>query len=137
MTPAGCAEPLLAALPASWPEAGRSVLSLAALSGRPLFWFPRERNPAFFDFAKRIFALARFRPQYREEPAEHDVLLARIAAGEGMHLLPSSFAAIRREGVAFVSLEEAGLLRLTPGAAFGPECPEAARRVLERPRSVP
>lgn len=35
------------------------------------------------------------------------MLLARIAAGEGMGLLPASFAAIRRDGVTFAPLEGA------------------------------
>lgn len=52
---------------------------------------------------------------FLEEPAEHDVLLARIAAGEGMGLMPSSFSAIRREGVQFVTLAEETLLRVQLG----------------------
>jgi DNA-binding transcriptional LysR family regulator len=39
-------EPLIAALPASWPEAA-TRLTLSALNHRPLFWFKRERNPDF------------------------------------------------------------------------------------------
>ena len=42
-----------------------------------------------------------------EEPAEHDVLLARIARGEGMILLPASFSAIQRQGVVFCPLQDA------------------------------
>lgn len=112
------AEPLLAVLPESWPEAGNKSLLFRNLNGRPLFWFRRESNPAFFDYARGAFALAGFAPALLEEPAEHDVLLARIAAGEGMGLLPASFAAIRREGVVFapVSGESGdGLIRLGLG----------------------
>ena len=42
-------EPLIAALPAHWSEAEADSLTLTTLSERPLFWFKRERNPAFFD----------------------------------------------------------------------------------------
>ncbi len=91
-------EPLIAALPASWPEAARPGLTLSALNHRPLFWFKRERNPGFFDYTRRIFDRAGYAPTYVEEPAEHDVLLARIARGEGMILLPASFSAIQRQG---------------------------------------
>lgn len=107
--PLSYSELLLAVLPAVWPEAARSSLSLAGLSGRPLFWFRRECNPAFFDFTRGVFAHAGFSPVLVEEPEEHDVLLARIAGGEGMGLLPASFAAIRREGVVFAAHEERGL----------------------------
>lgn len=47
-------EPLIAALPAHWPEAEMASLSLALLNSRPLFWFRRERNPVF------LITLARF-----------------------------------------------------------------------------
>ena len=100
-------EPLIVALPASWPEAVTADLTLIALNHRPLFWFPRERNPDFFDYTRRIFDRAGYSPAYVEEPAEHDVLLARIARGEGMILLPASFSAIQRQGVVFCPLRDA------------------------------
>lgn len=100
-------EPLIVALPASWPEAVRADLTLSALNHRPLFWFPRERNPDFFDYTRRIFDRAGYSPAYVEEPAEHDVLLARIARGEGMILLPASFSAIQRQGVVCCPLRDA------------------------------
>lgn len=112
------AEPLVAAVPAIWGdsdtmdrrnEGSGNRLFLKDVSGRKLFWFKREENPAFFDFAKACFTQAGFTPHYIAEPAEHDVLLARIATGEGMALLAASFAAIRREGVTFASLAETGL----------------------------
>ena len=95
-------------------------MPLRAFSGKPLFWFRRESNPAFFDYARGVFAHAEFNPVFLEEPAEHDVLLARIAAGEGMGLLPASFAAVRREGVVFVSIREKDVLRIRLGVAFAP-----------------
>lgn len=100
-------EPLIAALPAAWPEVGQADLALSALNHRPLFWFKRERNPDFFDYTRRIFDRAGYTPAYVEEPAEHDVLLARIARGEGMILLPASFSAIQRQGVVFCPLQDA------------------------------
>lgn len=104
-------EPLIAALPSSWPEAEAEAesLSLHMLSMRPLFWFKRERNPAFFDYTQAIFRRAGYSPQRIEEPFEHDILLARIARGEGVSLLPASFAAIARRGVVFRPIDEAAL----------------------------
>lgn len=102
-------EPLIAALPSHWPEAGMAPLTLAALNHRALFWFKRERNPAFFDYTRRRFRHAGYSPACLEEPLEHDVLLARIAHGDGMSLLPASFAAIQRQGVVFRPLCDSGL----------------------------
>ncbi|MBE1427318.1 DNA-binding transcriptional LysR family regulator [Desulfomicrobium macestii] len=115
VVPLSYAEPLLAVLPEGWPEATQGRHRLRDLSGKPLFWFRREGHPAFFDHTKQVFAHAGFAPMLKEEPAEHDVLLARIAAGEGMGLFPASFSAIRRTGVVFAALAEGNLLGIRLG----------------------
>jgi len=118
--PLSYGEPLTAALPASWPEAKGNSLPLLTVNNKALFWFRRESNPAFFDYTRGVFAHVGIAPVFLEEPAEHDVLLARIAAGEGMGLLPESFAAIRREGVVFVPIKEGALLRVQLGLVTEP-----------------
>ena len=116
-------EPLIAALPAQWPESEQERLTLSSLNGKPLFWFKRERNSAFFDFTRDIFRRAGYAPACLEEPLEHDVLLARIARGEGLSLFPASFSAIQRQGVVFRPIDEAtlcvqcGLVTLPENAA--------------------
>ena len=120
VVPLPYAEPLLAVLPAGWPEAAQGRHRLRDLGGKPLFWFRREGHPAFFDHTKRVFAHASFAPILKEEPAEHDVLLARIAAGEGMGLFPASFSAIRRTGVVFATLAEGDLLGIRLGLIVSP-----------------
>lgn len=116
-------EPLIAALPAQWPESEQERLTLSTLNGKPLFWFKRERNPAFFDFTRDIFRRAGYAPACLEEPLEHDVLLARIARGEGLSLFPASFSAIQRQGVVFRPIDETtlcvqcGLVTLPENAA--------------------
>lgn len=108
-------EPLVAAVPEEWQVSQRKPLPLNSFSGKHLFWFKREANPAFFDFMKNRFAQAGFDPYYLEEPAEHDVLLASIASGKGMGLLAASFAAIKRGGVVFLELAEKDCLHLRMG----------------------
>lgn len=99
-------EALIAALPAHWPEAEAASLALSELNARPLFWFKRERNPAFFDYTRDIFRRAGYAPTCIEEPLEHDILLARIARGDGLSLFPASFSAIQRQGVVFRPLRD-------------------------------
>lgn len=123
-------EPLIAALPVSWPEAARPALTLRALNHRPLFWFKRERNPDFFDYTRRIFDRAGYTPAYVEEPAEHDVLLARIARGEGMILLPASFSAIQRQGVVFCPVAEGDSMPLSLGVVYAPHKAESVQQWL-------
>lgn len=109
------AEPLLAALPEAWTTTKPGRIRLQDVNGRALFWFRREVNPAFFDHMRGLFAHAGFAPHYLEEPEEYDVLLARIAQGEGMGLLPRSFSAIGRRGVVFQPLEEGRLMQMGMG----------------------
>lgn len=123
-------EPLIAAVPASWPEAATSALTLSALNHRPLFWFKRERNPDFFDYTRRIFDRAGYTPAYVEEPAEHDVLLAQIARGEGMILLPASFSAIQRQGVVFCPVAEGDSMPLSLGVIYAPHQAESVQQWL-------
>lgn len=123
-------EPLIAALPASWPESERANLMLSMLNHRPLFWFKRERNPDFFDYTRRIFDRAGYTPGYVEEPAEHDVLLARIARGEGMILLPASFSAIQRQGVVFCQLHEGERMPLGLGVIYAQHNHESVQKWL-------
>ncbi|MEG2166939.1 MAG: LysR family transcriptional regulator [Citrobacter sp.] len=120
VTSVGWQESMIAALPAIWPEAALSSLSLTALNHRLLFWFKRERNPAFFDYTRHIFCRAGYSPACIEEPLEHDVLLARIAQGDGLSLLPASFSAIQRQGVIFLPLTDAELC-ISTGLLMLPE----------------
>lgn len=122
-------EPLMAALPAS-AGSRQAGLTLSALNHRPLFWFKRERNPGFFDYTRRIFDRAGYAPTYVEEPAEHDVLLARIARGEGMILLPASFSAIQRQGVAFCPVAEGDAMPLSLGVIYPPHQAESVQQWL-------
>ena len=119
VSPLPYAEPLLAALPVAWAQdnkkRGHKRMGLKSMNGRALFWFRREANPAFFDHMRGLFAHVGFTPEYIEEPEEYDVLLARIAQGEGMGLLPRSFSAIGRQGVVFQPLEEENLLQMHLG----------------------
>lgn len=120
VTPIGWQESMIAALPALWPEAALPSLSLTSLNHRPLFWFKRERNPAFFDYTRHIFRRAGYSPALIEEPMEYDVLLARIAQGDGLSLVPASFSAIQRQGVIFLPLTDTEL-RISMGLATLPE----------------
>ena len=132
--PVGHAEPFVAALPAGWAKAdtirGHARIALADFTGRPLFWFKRENNPAFFDYAKAGFALAGFAPRHIAEPAEHDVLLARVASGEGMGLFAASFAAIRRDGVVFADVAGGGELHMQLGIVTLPGNASLAESLL-------
>ncbi len=115
--------PMVVALPSDHPLARRRLLRLADLADEPVFWFERARQPAFYDHCEQVFARHRFAPTRLREPADHHVLLAEVAAGRGMALLASSFAGLRRAGVAYRRLAEGDALSLGIGLAVPPGRP--------------
>ena len=98
--------PMVVALSSSHRLARRREIRLAELGEESVFWFERARQPAFFDHTQRIFARHGFAPGTLREPADHHVLLAAVAAGAGLALLPRSFTELKRSGVIYRRLAE-------------------------------
>ncbi len=59
-------------------------------------------------------------PQAVREPADHPVLLAEVAQGRALALLPKSFTALRRRGVSYRALGEGDELAIGVGLALPP-----------------
>jgi DNA-binding transcriptional LysR family regulator len=108
---------MVVALPSAHRLARRRRVALADLEGEPVFWFARARQPMFHDHCQRIFDAHGFAPRLLREPEDHHVLLAEVAAGRGMALLPSSFTALRRAGVSYRPLAEGEALAVGIGLA--------------------
>lgn len=123
-------QPTLVALSSRHPLARRRSLALADLQDQPVYWFERARQPAFFDHSHAVFRKHGFAPRFLLEPHDHHVLLSDVAAGKGMALLPTSFAAISRSGVAYRKLREGDELAAGLGLIVAEDHPAAA--VLRR-----
>ncbi|HEX8609716.1 MAG TPA: LysR family transcriptional regulator [Telluria sp.] len=104
--PLGC-EPMIVVLPADHPAAQKDEVDLADLGELPLFWFSRNDNPAFYDKCERGFRRLGYAPPRRPEPKDFTLLLAAVAAGEGVALCPQSMQATSRIGVAYRALAPA------------------------------
>ncbi|MBX3619834.1 MAG: LysR family transcriptional regulator [Rhizobacter sp.] len=112
--------PMCVALPAGHRLARKRGVGLHDLAGEPLFWFERARQPAFFDHCQQVFVRHGFTPRTLREPADHHVLLAEVAAGKGVALLPASFRALSRRGVVYRPLREGDELAVGLGLALPP-----------------
>ena len=123
-------QPLIAVLPAGHRLSRRKVVSLRDLASDALFWFRRARQPAFFDHCRAVFDRHGYAPVSLEEPEDHHVLLAAVASGRGVALLPSSFAAIRRDGVIYRPLREGPELYVGIGLATSGDRSDVRRFVL-------
>ena len=113
------------ALPSGHRLARRRMLALADLDGEPVLRFERARQPAYFDFLQAAFDRAGVSVRPVPEPPDHPRLLAEVAAGRALALLPDSFAALRRPGVAFRALREGGAIG--PGLGIVASAPVAQR----------
>jgi len=109
--------PMKVAMPSAHRLARRRSVRLDDLAGEAVFWFERARQPAFFDHCQKVFARHGFAPRWRQEPADHHVLLADVARGRGIALLPSSFSGLRRAGVVHRALAEGDELAVAIGLA--------------------
>ncbi|WP_165794973.1 LysR family transcriptional regulator [Solimicrobium silvestre] len=98
-------EPMIVVLPASHPAVEKTEVDLAELGGTPLFWSSRSDNPAFYDKCERIFKGLGYTAPRRLEPKDFTILLASVAAGEGVALCPQSMQATSHIGVVYRVLQ--------------------------------
>ena len=105
-------EALWVCLASQHPLARRRRLSLQDIGHEPLFWFARRQNPVYYDHCQKIFAQQRFSPPRLPEPEDQAVLLAQVADGLGMALVPASLRSTRRRGVVFRPLVEGNALSI-------------------------
>ena len=129
-------EKLVALLPVQHPLAGERAVPLAALSGEWFLSHPGQPPSAIYGAMLQACRQAGFLPRVRQEVKETATLVALVAAGLGVALVPASVQRLHLGGTAYRPL--------------APPCPEVAlalayregevspllRRFLETTRSV-
>ncbi len=99
-------EPLLLALPAGHPLAGRSSLRLAEVAGDAFVSQPRELAATLYDRLVKLATRAGFQPSITQHAQQINGLLALVAAGLGLALVPASMRTVRLAGICYVPLED-------------------------------
>lgn len=97
-------EPLVVALPVEHELHHRRRLSVADLRGSRFVTLPRDRVPRAWD---RVWAMCReagFTPSFAQEANQFVTLLALVAAGLGIAVVPASVRPLRRKGVSYAEL---------------------------------
>lgn len=126
-------EPLLAVVPESWQKFDTDM-ELRELDGKPFFWFSSYRNPDWHEKMSKVFKQLDFRPDYLDEPLEYEVLLARIAGGEGWALIPESLTEIQRKGIKYIKIHDLPALEMgiiykdKSGEILAQKCKDALTR---------
>jgi len=101
-------EPLLLALPAGHSLASRSSLHLAEVAGNAFVSQPRELAATLYDRLVKLATTAGFQPTIAQHAQQINGLLALVAAGLGLALVPASMRTVQLAGVSYVPLEDAG-----------------------------
>jgi DNA-binding transcriptional LysR family regulator len=99
-------EPLLLALPSGHRLAHRTSLGLAEVAEDPFVSQPRELAATLHDRLVQLAGAAGFQPRVAQKAQQINGMLALVAAGLGLALVPSSMRVVRMAGVNYVPLED-------------------------------
>lgn len=99
-------EPLLLALPSSHPLAMRDKLHMHEMAGEAFVTQPREVAATLHDKLAMLAAAAGFQPHTVQQARQISGLLALVAAGLGIALVPATMRAVHLAGVSYVPLAD-------------------------------
>jgi len=108
-------EPLVLAVPDGWRPAGHApgapmpaAIALRDAAHEPLIVFPRRSAPAFYDIITGYYAREGLTPTVAQEAIQMQTIVSLVSAGMGVALVPASLCNLRRTGVSYLALREAG-----------------------------
>lgn len=97
-------EPICVALPAGHRLEGSASIALASLEDEAFVASPRPLGQGFHDQLIRLCQAAGFTPKIVQQARQLHTLIALVASGFGIALIPASLAMERREDIVFRSV---------------------------------
>lgn len=97
-------EPMIVAVPAQHPLAGRPSVAITELVTYPLVGFARQTSEYFHNLLNDLFFRNEVIPHYAMESLM-PTLLALVEAGIGVALVPASSSLLRGDGIRYLPLE--------------------------------
>mgnify|MGYP001823345629 CR=1 FL=1 len=97
-------EPLVVAMPNDHRKAMQKSVDLKTLAEESFVLFPRRHGPGIHDVILVACREAGFSPHVSYEPNEMQTILAYVAAGLGMSLVPQSISGFHSDSIAYVPL---------------------------------
>lgn len=94
-------EALVAALPITHPKAKQKAVDLKTLAEDAFVLFPWHHGPGMNDVIMEACHAAGFVPHVSYEPNEMQTILAYVAGGLGISLVPESLSSFHQEAIAF------------------------------------
>ena len=101
-------EPILVALPADHPRAGDRAIDPADIAGEPLVIPARSHRPILFDLINRYLAGHGVSPRILQEANERHLIIAMVASGLGVSMVPAWVSQFRREDVVYRPFSDGG-----------------------------
>jgi DNA-binding transcriptional LysR family regulator len=117
----------LLAMPERHRLAGETVVDLAALADEAFVTYPQASQSVVNDVVLRSCHAAGFSPRREHEAAETSTLLALVAAGLGVALVPASVRALRLDGVLYTDVTGTETLGLSLAWRTDDDSPLLAR----------
>jgi DNA-binding transcriptional LysR family regulator len=102
-------EPLVAALPIDHHRAAQKAIELKSLAEDAFVLFPRHHGPGIYDVIMRACHEAGFVPHGSYSPNEMQTLLAYVAGGLGISLVPQSLSGFHRSSIVYLPLRGSGM----------------------------
>ncbi|GHE22781.1 LysR family transcriptional regulator [Halomonas urumqiensis] len=99
-------EPFLCCLPRYHPLSSRDALSISDLVGEPLVMFNRKLAPHYYDRIVSLFHIADQTPSIKHEVSHWLTIVALIAHGMGVALVPQALAGSMFTNVVFLPLAD-------------------------------
>jgi DNA-binding transcriptional LysR family regulator len=94
-------EPMVVALPVEHPKARQKAVDLKALAEDAFVMFPRHHGPGINDVIMQACHDVGFVPNVSYEPNEMQTILAYVAGGLGISLVPQSLSSFHRGSIAY------------------------------------
>lgn len=94
-------EPLVAAMPASHPLVRERNPEIGEFEGLPFIMYSPIEARYFHDLVAGAFSLAHVKPEYTQYTSQIHSMLALVAAGLGVALVPQAAVSLHFEGVVF------------------------------------
>jgi DNA-binding transcriptional LysR family regulator len=112
-------EKLLAVLPASHRLAAQECVAITDLAAEPIIIPAKRARPYAYDLVMAYFGSAGMVPRILQDTTEKPAILAMVASGMGVALVPDWVAGISRPGICFKPISGVSLNTVPPGAVVG------------------
>jgi DNA-binding transcriptional LysR family regulator len=96
----------VAAVPATWPLAGRGSLQLADLASLPLVLFPQQLAPNFFTDFEGACRAAGFKPSIQQQVAQPYTMFTLVAEQLGIGIVQDTARHLKIDGISFVPIRD-------------------------------